>query len=60
MGEKGFREVYAQMILCLSVLIQAYKAILMALYPSDPVNPNFCPNPDQTILLGSSKIMHTI
>jgi len=31
---------YAQLILCLSVLIQAYKAILMALYPTDPINPN--------------------
>jgi len=27
------------------MLIKAYKAILMAIYPSDPVNPNFGPNP---------------
>ncbi len=33
------------MILCLSVLIQAFKAILLALYPTDPVNSNFCHNP---------------
>jgi len=45
MRKKGFREVYAKLILCLSVLIQASKAILMALYPTDPVNPNFYPNP---------------
>jgi hypothetical protein len=47
MGKKEFREVYAQLILCLSVLIWAYKAILMAFYPSNPVNDNFCltPNP---------------
>jgi len=32
-GEKEFRGVYGQLILCLSVLIQAYKTILMALYP---------------------------
>jgi len=31
------------MILCLSVLIQAYKAILMELYPIDHVYPNFYP-----------------
>ena len=46
MGKKGFREVYAQLILCLSVLIQAYKAILMALYTRDPVNLNFYLNPN--------------
>ncbi len=46
MGKKGFLEVYSLLILCLSVIIQAYKAILMALYPSDPVHPNFCPNPN--------------
>jgi len=45
MGKKGFREVYGQLVLCLSVLIQGYKAILMALYPTDSVNLNFCPNP---------------
>jgi len=44
MGKKGFRKVYGQLILCLSVLIQAYKAILMALYPTDSVNLNFCPD----------------
>jgi len=49
MGEKGFREVYGQLILCLSVLIQAFKAILMALYPTDPVNPNFYPNPNPSL-----------
>jgi len=26
----------------LSVLIKAYKAILMALFPTDPIDPNFC------------------
>jgi len=36
---------YGQLILCSSILIQAYKAILIALYPTDPINPNFCPNP---------------
>jgi len=42
MGKKGFREeIYGQLTLCLSVLIQAYKAILMDLYPTDHVNPNF-------------------
>ena len=46
MGENGFREVYAQLILCLSVLIQAYKAILKVLYPTDPVNLNIYANPD--------------
>jgi len=46
MGKKGFQEVYAQLILCLSVLIQAYKAILMALNPRDSVNPNFCSTPN--------------
>ena len=46
MGKKGFQEVYGQLILCLSVLIQAYKVILMALYPTDPVNHNICLNPD--------------
>jgi len=46
MGKKGFREVYAQLILCLSVLIQVYKAILMALYPTDPLDLNFCLNPN--------------
>jgi len=46
MGKKGFREVYGQLILSLSVLIRAYKAILMVLYPIDPVNPNFCANPN--------------
>jgi len=47
MGKKGFQEVYAQLVLCLSVIIQAYKVILMALYPTDTVNHNFCliPNP---------------
>ena len=45
-GKKGFREVYDQLILYLSVLIQVYKAILMALYPTDPINLNFCPNPN--------------
>jgi hypothetical protein len=45
MGKKGFREVYGQLILCLSVLIQAYKVILMTLYPTDSghlisANPN--------------------
>jgi len=40
MGEKGLREVYGELILFLSDLIQSYKAILIALYPSDPVNPN--------------------
>jgi hypothetical protein len=44
MGKKGLREVYGQLVLCLSVLIQAYKAILMALYPTDSVNLNFCTN----------------
>jgi len=29
----------------LSVLNYAYKAILMVLYPTDPVNLNSCPNP---------------
>jgi len=29
----------------LPALIQAYKAILIALYPTNPINPNFCPNP---------------
>jgi hypothetical protein len=46
MGKKGFREVYAQLVLCLSVLIQAYKDILMALYPTDSVNHNSCLNPN--------------
>jgi transposase len=46
MGKKGFQEVYALLILCLSVLIQAYKAILIALHPTDPVNHNSCLNPD--------------
>jgi hypothetical protein len=45
MGKKELREVYGQLILCLSVLTRAHKAILMALYSTDPVNPNFCPNP---------------
>ena len=45
MGKKGFREVYGLLILCLYVLIQAFKAILIALYPTDTVNPNFFPNP---------------
>jgi len=40
MGKKRFREVYEQVILFLFVLIQAYKAILMELYPTDSVNPN--------------------
>jgi len=30
----------------LTFLIQAYKDILMALYPTDPVNHNSCPDPD--------------
>jgi len=46
MGKKGLREVYAQLILCLSVLIQTYTDVLMALYPIDSVNLNFCPDPD--------------
>jgi len=46
MGKKGIQEVCAQLILCLSVLIRAYKAILMALYPTDSVNLNFCPDPN--------------
>jgi len=45
MGGKGFREVYGHFALCLSVLIQGYKAILIALIPNNPVNTNFCPNP---------------
>jgi hypothetical protein len=45
MGEKGFREVFAPLILYLSVLIQAYKAILAASCPRNPVNSNFYPNP---------------
>ncbi len=32
MSKKGFGEVYGQLILCLSVLSQAYNIILMALY----------------------------
>jgi hypothetical protein len=28
------------------ILIQAYKAILMALESTDPENPNCCPNPN--------------
>jgi hypothetical protein len=46
MGKKGFRKVYGQLIFCLSVLIQAYKAILMELHPTDPVNNNSCLNPN--------------
>jgi hypothetical protein len=45
MGKKGLREVYGQLVLCLSVLIKGYKAILIALIPNNPVNTNFCPNP---------------
>jgi len=45
-GKKGFREVYWLLTFCLSVLAQAYRAILMALYRRNPVNPNFCPNPN--------------
>jgi len=30
----------------LSVLIQAYKDILMAFYPTDTLSHNFCNNPD--------------
>ena len=45
-GKKGFREVYGQLVLCLSVLIQAYKAILMVLYPTRSLNHNSCLNPN--------------
>jgi len=45
MGKKGFREVNGQLILCLPALIQPCKAILMTIYPPDPVNLNFGPNP---------------
>jgi hypothetical protein len=46
MGKKGFREVHGQLVISLSVLIQVYKAILRALYPTDPVNHNYYLNPD--------------
>jgi hypothetical protein len=49
MGKKGFREMYAQLILCLSVLIQAYKAIFRTLYSNDTINPNFSPTPNPTV-----------
>jgi len=38
--------VYGQLILCLAVLIRAYKAVFIALYPTDHVNPNFFPAPN--------------
>jgi len=44
MGKTGMCEVYNPLILCLSVLIQAYNTILTVLYPID-LNPNFWCNP---------------
>ena len=38
MGKKGLREVYGKFSICLSVLTQAYKAILMAFYPTESIN----------------------
>lgn len=49
MGKKGFREVYAQLVICLFILKETYKAILTTFYPTDPVNLIFCPDPGSNL-----------